>query len=189
MAELHVITGAPGAGKSTLRRQLARYPFGTVDFDELPDPDGSLLGIDITSPAASSVWPAYNRLWVRVATMMLRAGSPVLVLCPLAPDEWAAACPGTVDAPEATWARLDCTDANRRARLAARGWHADEIEDAVRDARELRRSVRREFGTDCGVDETAAAVAEWILGGAEANPSRVPPGPGTRAPASRRARS
>jgi hypothetical protein len=163
VAELHIITGAPGAGKSTLRRQLARYPFGTVDFDELPDPDGSLLGIDIRSPAAGAVWPAYNRLWVKVAAMMLRAGSPILVLCPVTPAEWAGAISSAVDLPRPAWARLDCTDANRRARLAARGWAGGRIEDAVRDARELRLVVEREFSSDGAAVETAAAVAHWIL--------------------------
>ncbi|MEU7576358.1 hypothetical protein AB0B50_01960 [Streptomyces sp. NPDC041068] len=46
-----------------------------------------MRGIDITSPSAASVWPAYNRLWVKIAHMMLRVGRPVLVLCPLTPDE------------------------------------------------------------------------------------------------------
>jgi hypothetical protein len=52
---------------------------------------------------------------------------------------------------------------HRRARLAARGSPADQIDGAVRDARERRLAVRREFASDGAAVETAAAVARWIL--------------------------
>ncbi|WP_306334301.1 hypothetical protein [Streptomyces sp. KL118A] len=166
MSKLYVITGAPGAGKSTLLRHLKDYPFATADFDELPEPDGSLMGVDITSPTASAAWPAYNRLWVKVAGMMLRSGGPVLLLCPLAPEEWAAAAEGIADPPRTAWARLDCTDAERRTRLAARGWASDEVEEAVKDAEELRASVEREFNTGGrSPAEVAAAAADWVSSG------------------------
>ncbi|MEU5426230.1 hypothetical protein AB0H73_11565 [Streptomyces olivoreticuli] len=163
MSRLYVVTGAPGAGKSTLLPYLAAYPFGTVDFDELPESDGSLLGIDITSPTTDSVWPAYNRLWVKIAAMMLRAGGDVLVLCPLTPTEWASASAATADPPPVAWARLDCADADRRTRLAARGWEFDQIEEALKDAEELRHAVNREFTTTGrSPAETAAALGLWI---------------------------
>ncbi|GAA5062993.1 hypothetical protein GCM10023336_41870 [Streptomyces similanensis] len=163
LSRLYVVTGAPGAGKSTLLPHLAAYPFATVDFDELPERDGSLLGIDITSPSADSVWPAYNRLWVRITAMMLRAGADVVVLCPLTPAEWASAAAGVPDPPHVLWARLDCADADRRTRLAARGWNADEIGEALDDAEELRHAVDREFTTTGrSPAETAAALSLWI---------------------------
>ncbi|MER7701363.1 AAA family ATPase [Kitasatospora sp. NPDC097605] len=168
MPKLHIITGAPGAGKSTLLRHLGAYPFGCADFDELPEPDGRLLGVDITSPPASPVWPAYNRLWVRIAAMMLRAGGPVVILCPLTPGEWQDASGDAVEPPRAVWARLDCADADRRDRLAARGWDPDRIEDAVKDAEELRCMVEREFTTTGrSPAEVAAAVAAWTTDGSE----------------------
>lgn len=172
LSQLHIVTGALGAGKSTILRHLGAYPFGAVDFDELPDADGSLLGIDIISPAAGSVWPAYNRLWAKIAEMMLRAGGPVLVLCPLTPREWASAVGRAVEPPSAAWARLDCADEDRRARLVARGWGPGEIEEAIEDGRELRHAVDREFTTS-GRDaaEVAAAVAEWVSGGVERRPA------------------
>ncbi|MFE0176346.1 hypothetical protein ACFWZ2_28925 [Streptomyces sp. NPDC059002] len=142
---------------------MRTYPFGAADFDELPEPDGSLMGIDITSSSASAVWPAYNRLWVRIAAMMLRGGRPVLLLCPLTPDEWAGAAADVVGLPCVVWARLDCTDADRRARLAARGWESGQIEEAVKDAEELRAAVDREFTTTGRSSaEVAAAVADWV---------------------------
>ncbi|GAA1903604.1 hypothetical protein GCM10009837_28850 [Streptomyces durmitorensis] len=169
MTDLRLITGAPGAGKSTLLAHLrhGRHgPFTVVDFDELPDPDGHLLGIEITSPAASAVWPAYNRLWVRVASMLTRGGRPVLVTCPLTPAEWEAAAAGVTDAPKPQWARLDCEDRDRRARLTARGWHDAEIEEALQDARELRDLIGTEFSTSGRApSDTASAVAAWLRDG------------------------
>lgn len=165
MARLCVVTGAPGAGKTALAEELRTYPFAAVDFDELLEPDGSVLGIDIASPAASSAWPAYNRLWLRITALLLRGGGPVLVVCPLTPDEWADAGKGVAGLPEADWARLDCSDADRRARLTARGWAADEIAEAVADAGELRGVVEREFSTTgCGVRDVGAVVGEWVMG-------------------------
>lgn len=163
LARLCIVTGAPGAGKTALLDELKGYPFAAVEFDELPEPDGSLLGIGITSPSAEPVWPAYNRLWAKIAAMMLRGGGPVLVLCPLAPDEWDKAAASIAGLPRADWARLDCDDPDRRARLAARGWDAEEIADALTDADELRRAVGREFSTSRRtVADVAAAVAQWM---------------------------
>ncbi|MFE6665104.1 hypothetical protein ACFVFH_16290 [Streptomyces sp. NPDC057697] len=169
MPKLHVITGAPGAGKSTLLQHLGAYPFASADFDELPESDGRLLGIDITSPSASPVWPAYNRLWAKIAAMMLRSGRPVLILCPLTPSEWAGAAFGDVVDPSCVaWARLDCVDADRRARLAARGWDREQIEEAIKDAEELRCVVPQQFTTTGRSPvEVAAAMADWVSSGSE----------------------
>ncbi|WNI27659.1 AAA family ATPase [Streptomyces sp. ITFR-6] len=168
MPRLYIVTGAPGAGKSSLLPHLAAYPFGTVDFDELLEHDGSLLDINITSPAANSMWPAYNRLWVKIAVMMLRAGGDVLILCPLTPAEWASASAEISNPPPASWAHLDCADEDRRTRLAARGWMPDQIEEALKDAEELRSAVSREFTTTGrSPTETATALGLWVCGDTE----------------------
>ncbi|MFF1696162.1 hypothetical protein ACFVXC_21450 [Streptomyces sp. NPDC058257] len=187
MADLRLITGAPGAGKSTLlahlrqdpRQNLRQHPrqgpFTVVDFDELPDPDGRLLGIEITSPDAGAVWPDYNRLWVRVASMLTRGNQPVLVTCPLTPAEWEAAAAGVADAPEPEWALLDCDDRDRRTRLTARGWDDAEIEEALQDARELRDLIGTGFSTSGRAPcDTATAVAAWL---GEVRAPKGPPSP------------
>ncbi|ONK15649.1 AAA family ATPase [Streptomyces sp. MP131-18] len=165
MPTLHLVTGAPGSGKSTVLPHLAHYPFGAVDFDELLAPDGSLLGVPVASPAASQVWPLYNRLWAKIVHMLLRAGRPVLVLCPLTPEEWERAAAGVAGLPRAAWARLDCDDAERRTRLAARGWGNAPVEEALRDADDLRRVVDREFTTSGrSAADVAADLAAWVGG-------------------------
>ncbi|RKN06291.1 hypothetical protein [Streptomyces radicis] len=65
--------------------------------------------------------------------------------------------------PSVAWARLDCDDADRRARLAARGWGPDQVEDAIEDAHALRRLVDREFTTSGrGAADVAADLATWV---------------------------
>ncbi|MCC3777470.1 AAA family ATPase [Streptomyces sp. UNOB3_S3] len=174
MPTLHLVTGAPGAGKSTLIAHLAAYPFVAVDFDELIEPVGELLGMDIRTSAASRAWPGYNKLWVEIIALLLRGDGPLLVMCPLSPDEWERAVSAVPAAlPEAVWARLDCADTDRRARLAARGWDEGRIEDAVEDAAELRRAVGREFTTSGRpAAETAAGLAGWVGGRAVRRASR-----------------
>ncbi|MDT0442870.1 AAA family ATPase [Streptomyces johnsoniae] len=165
MPTLHLVTGAPGSGKSTVLPHLAHYPFGAVDFDELLEPGGSLLGLKVASPDAEAVWPLYNGLWARIVAMLLRAGGPVLVMCPLTPDEWERATAGVAGLPRAAWARLDCDDEERRTRLAARGWGDAPVEEALRDADDLRRVVDREFTTSGrSAADVAAALAAWVGG-------------------------
>ncbi|MDX6239801.1 MAG: hypothetical protein QOG10_4616, partial [Kribbellaceae bacterium] len=85
---MFVVTGAPGAGKSTVIPELVRLQSAglvVMDMDELLDDDGRVLGIEIADPAAAPNWPAYNALWLRITELVRRSGSPVLLLSPLVP--------------------------------------------------------------------------------------------------------
>ena len=78
-----MVTGAPGSGKSTVIPELVRLSPGNLavmDMDELLDDHGRLLGIDIASPTAAPIWPAYNALWLRITELIRRSGMPVLLL-------------------------------------------------------------------------------------------------------------
>jgi dephospho-CoA kinase len=155
VSRLFVVTGAPGAGKSTVVPELVRLnPGGLVvmDMDELLDDDGRLLGIAIADPAAAPTWPAYNALWLRITELVRRSGSPVLLLSPLIPQEL----------PEGRWLHLDCPDDLRRERLAARGWSAADIEDAVRDAAEIRKLVPRSVSNQGTPEESAEQILAWV---------------------------
>jgi hypothetical protein len=146
---------APGAGKSTVVPELLRLGAGglvVMDMDELLDDDGRLLGVAIADAAAASRWPAYNALWLRITELVRRSGIPVLLLGPLTPSQL----------PEGRWLHLDCPDDVRRTRLAARGWSADAIEDAVRDAVELRELVPRSVGGDGTPEESAREILAWV---------------------------
>ncbi|GAA4207340.1 hypothetical protein [Actinocatenispora rupis] len=164
MTRLRLLTGAPGAGKTALLPHLTAYRGRIVaaDFDEVLDARGTVLGTDITGPAAEPLWPAYNRLWARFARILLRSDAVPVLLCPLSPDEWRSAAVGLLDGVEVAWARLDCADGDRRTRLAARGWDARRIAAALDDAAELRRTVPRSFSsTGRSPADLAADVAAW----------------------------
>lgn len=161
-APLYVVTGAPGAGKTTLLPELIRLAAGQVvlDIDELLDEHGAHLGIPIATQAAAAIWPAYNRMWLRIAEFSRRAGHPVILLCPLTPDEVAAAGSGGEDEGEVRWGLLDCSDAVRTERLQARGWDNEAVAEALGDAAAYRSFGGTVFRTD---DAAPAVVAGRLL--------------------------
>jgi hypothetical protein len=159
-ASLFVVTGAPGAGKTTLPPELIRLAAGQVvlDIDELLDEHGNHLGVPIATPEAAAIWPEYNRMWLRIAGFSQRAGHPVILLCPLTPDEMAVACPGSSG--DVRWGLLDCSDSVRAERLRARGWDDAAIAEALADAAAYRSITATVFRTD---EATPAVVAEGLL--------------------------
>jgi dephospho-CoA kinase len=152
---LFVVSGAPGAGKSTVVPELLRLrsgPLVVMDMDDLLDHDGRLLGIKIADPSAAAIWPAYNALWLRITELIRRSGLPVLLLSPLFPTEF----------PEGRWLHLDCPDPVRRKRLADRGWSKQRIIDALKDAAETRKLVPRSVRGDGTPEESARQILAWV---------------------------
>ncbi|MDX6283927.1 MAG: hypothetical protein QOH03_4998, partial [Kribbellaceae bacterium] len=85
-----MVTGAPGAGKSTVVPELLRLRSGqlvVMDMDELLDHEGRVLGIAIADKSAAPNWPAYNALWLRITELVRRSGTPMLLLTPGIPTE------------------------------------------------------------------------------------------------------
>jgi hypothetical protein len=155
MTRLFVVTGAPGAGKSTVVPELLRLHSGqlvVMDMDELLDHEGRVLGIAIADKSAAPIWPAYNALWLRITELVRRSGTPVLLLTPGIPSEL----------PEGRWLHLDCPDAVRSERLADRGWSPDQIADALEDAAELRKLVPRSVPGDGTPEESARLILAWV---------------------------
>lgn len=152
-----MLAGAPGSGKSALVPALVEARCGAVvvDADELLDADGTLLGVPIADPWASETWPAYDRLWGRIAELITRSGHDLLLVGPF--DH------GQLPVAVAAWAHLDCDDDVRADRLRERGWEPDRIAEALRDAADLRASVARRFDTTTGpIEAVAADVVAWL---------------------------
>jgi AAA domain-containing protein len=152
---LFVVTGAPGAGKSTVIPELLRLRSGqlvVMDMDELLDDEGRVLGILIADKSAAPRWPAYNALWMRITELIRRSGAAVLLLTPGVPAEL----------PEGRWLHLDCPDATRRKRLAERGWSEEQITDALGDAAQLRKLVPRSVPGDGTPEDSARLILAWV---------------------------
>ncbi|MEU7854541.1 AAA family ATPase [Nonomuraea sp. NPDC049141] len=164
LAPLYLLAGAPGAGKTTLLPYLLRAADGLVvmDSDELLE-DGALLGVPIAVPEAAPVWPAYDRMWTRIVTMVRRAGHPVLLLSPI-PDPGEVAPAGRWHEP-AHWALLDCPDEVRQDRLRDRGSPREWTEEALADAAEGRALIPTVFHSgDEDVADLAARILSWMRG-------------------------
>jgi broad-specificity NMP kinase len=64
--------------------------------------------------------------------------------------------------PEGRWLHLDCPDAVRRKRLAARGWSEEEITEALADAAEIRKLVPRSVAGDGTPEQSAEKILAWV---------------------------
>jgi hypothetical protein len=157
---LFIVTGAPGAGKSTALEAFIGLgsDYIAFDIDWLAISASNLCGKDIFTD--SSTWPPYNQLWFEVLHSVYRNGIIPVLFAPLdlrdiqnnVLPEWVR---------EVKWALLDCDDETRRRRLTERAnWDDTMIDHALDDARFLRQTVQYQINTAL---MNPLAVAENIL--------------------------
>jgi hypothetical protein len=150
---LIAVLGASGSGKSAVAAPLANLLPGYVvlDWDAFMSPASELAGRDV--PRSPTTWPAYGRL---VRTVVDAVGSASVVLLGVCtPDE-------LIDWPIDRWLLLDCSDDERRIRLANRLDEA-EIADALADAHRYRSlGLPAVDTTGRTIDRVAAELAGAI---------------------------
>lgn len=159
LGPLIYVCAAPGGGKTTLMPALVAAADGEViiDIDEVLE-DGYLLGVPIAFPDAAPIWPAYDRMWRHITTMIRRAGHPVVELTQVPePEDLQRA----ADRPGVHWLGWDCPDEVRIRRLQQRGWSTELIDGAVYDAEQCRRLLPALL-TSSGT-EPIADVAQAML--------------------------
>ncbi|MDP9311230.1 MAG: hypothetical protein M3R24_10140 [Chloroflexota bacterium] len=173
---LHIVTGAPGAGKSTalnhfLRRHTAYLAF---DIDWLLEAASSLVATDIRF--APSTWKSYTTLWFEILGAIHRNGKTPVLFAPIDIHD-ITRYGQPVWCRRIEWLLLDCSDAIRRQRLAQRpGWTVAMLEEAMMDAQVLRQTVQTTIDTGIlSPDEVAGRILRWLAQtrpGEEASPLR-----------------
>jgi len=160
---LYIVTGAPGAGKSTAVAAFLRLAtdYLAFDIDWLAAPASALAGKSIyTDP---TTWTPYNTLWFDVLHTIYRNGKTPVLFAPLTPDDIL-----TTGQPawcqSITWLLLDCDDQTRRTRLAERpGWTAAVVTEALADAQQLRTSIQHHLDTgNLAPTVVATRIVEWL---------------------------
>jgi hypothetical protein len=147
------VLGAPGSGKSTLASLLVPLlPAHVVlDWDSFMGPAATLAGRDIRRHPET--WPAYRQLVHTIVGTV--AHLPVVLFTVCMPGELA-------DWPIDAWLLLDCTDRERRRRLAQQAGPTPP-EDAIHDAREYRALGLRAIDTTGRAPERAArSIAQLV---------------------------
>jgi hypothetical protein len=159
---LVIVTGAPGAGKSSVAAALIALdpPFLVFDADWLLADLSLLTGQQIAE--REDLWPRYRRVWVTIVRMIGRNGRRVVLFIPVLPQEFDVHLPESLRERSA-WCLLDCDDETRRARLQMRGWDEAAIGEAISDSRELRVHVAPRLDTGKrGADAVAAEFLTWF---------------------------
>lgn len=156
------IAGAPGSGKSTVAKKLARRSSGFVFFDSdwLIEAASGLAGRDIH--VAPETWPPYSKLWLAILHAIDANGLTPILLTPSDPSDFDSEplpdwCKGI------RWLLLDCDIGVRAERLLSRGWDTVQVQEALKDAALMRRLIPQQIDTTLLSPESVADhILNWL---------------------------
>jgi hypothetical protein len=161
--DIYVVTGAPGAGKSTTIMAFLslKSEYIAFDIDWLAVPAGTLANKNIfTDP---STWKPYAALWFEVIHSVHKNHKTPVFFSPNTPSDFEHH--GMPDwCGDVNWLLLDCDDQIRSHRLAQRKeWDDEMIQDAISDAVELRNMVSNTHDTGTLTPEQVATeILNWL---------------------------
>jgi chloramphenicol 3-O-phosphotransferase len=153
---LFVVTGASGAGKSTITEPLRGLLPGCV-----------VLEADVTLHIAELGWETWRNTWLQLAHAVGLCGRSMVLTGSLTPEQLEYMPARSLIGP-IHFANLDCPDDVLAARLRARpAWRGTSSEAALsqhqRFAAWLRSVIQPSFDTSAATpDEVATQVAEWV---------------------------
>jgi len=160
---LHIVTGAPGSGKSTALEAFLRLKsdFIAFDIDWLTETASDLAGKDVIFD--QSTWKPYNGVWFEVLYATHLNSKTAVFFAPTSTSDivkhgkpaWCS---------DIEWLLLDCDDGIRYRRLKQRPeWTDAMIEEAVNDAIFLRQTVRLRIDTGTTPpDQVAHLIRDWL---------------------------
>jgi hypothetical protein len=155
---LFVVTGASGAGKTTITQPLRRLL-----------PECAVFEADAILSMAAIGWDAWRSTWLMVAREVALGGRATVLTGSLTPDQLSRLPARKLVGP-LYFANLDCSDdvlAERlRARPAWRGTSSDaKVAEHQRFAAWLRAGIDPSFDTSVlTIGEVAEQVAGWVRG-------------------------
>jgi predicted kinase len=162
---LFVVTGASGAGKTTITGPLRRLL-----------PGCEVLEADVTLHVAALGWDPWRSTWLQLADAIALNGRVSVLTGSLTPDQLERLPARRLLGP-LHFANLDCPDDVLAQRLGARpAWRgtssAAKIAEHQRFAAWLRARIQPSFDTSVRTaDEVAAQVAAWVTARLPARPA------------------
>jgi hypothetical protein len=160
---LCIVTGAPGAGKSTTLKAFLELHSSYIafDIDWLAETASELADKNIYSDP--STWKPYASLWFEVLHAIYKNGRIPVFFTPNDPQDieqygqpvWCS---------DIKWLLLDCDDQIRRERLIHRpDWTGAMIDDAFADANVLRQTIYLQVDTGLlSPKAIATKILDWL---------------------------
>jgi 2-phosphoglycerate kinase len=164
---LFVITGASGAGKSTVCQQLVRVLRGQYVALE----SDILWGV--VPATAEEDFRDYRNVWLRLAKNIGQCGLPVVLCGTAVPDQFGS-CPERRYFSALHYLALVCDDDELRKRLTSRpAWRQSHTESFVEQMVAFNRWLKEHAAltvpplslhdtSSCGIEETVSEATAWI---------------------------